>query len=113
MYCYITHAGEKPTIQQLQAFPGPDKKKIRVHEQIGTKYTDLAVFLLGDDTRVKVETFAMKHSQDPDRINLEILSNWLQGLGKQPVTWRTLVQVLRDLDLKSVANDIESGLYSS
>ena len=71
------------------------------------------MFLLGDDTRVKVETLAMKHSQDPDRINLEILSNWLQGLGKQPVTWSTLVQVLRDLDLKSVANDIESGLYSS
>lgn len=106
------HTGEKPTLQQLQAFPGPDKKIIRVHKQIGTKYTDLAVFLLGDDTRMKVKTIAMEHNQDADKINLEILSNWLQGLGKQPVTWSTLVQVLRDLELKSVANDIEGRLHS-
>ena len=49
-----------------------------------------------------------------NNINKEILSKWLQGLGKQPVTWSKLIEVLRDIDLNSLANDIESSeIFSS
>ena len=110
--CYF-YTGDKPALQQLLAFPGQEKK-IEVHEQIGSKYFELGAFLLDDDNGVKVETIAQKCSNNADSINKEILSKWLQGLGKQPVTWSTLIGVLRDIDLKSLANDIESsGIFSS
>ena len=57
---------------------------------------------------------AQKHSNNADSINKEILSKWLQGVGKQPVTWSILIGVLKDIDLNSLANDIEnSGIFSS
>lgn len=85
-------------------------EKIKVHEQIGIKYIDLGVFLLDDTNGVKVEAIALKHNNNAENINKDILSKWLRGMGKQPVTWSTLIEVLRDIDLKSLANDIESGL---
>ena len=45
-------------------------------------------------------------------INMAILKKWLRGEGKQPVTWGTLVQVLKDSDLKSVAKEIEAAISS-
>ena len=105
----LLHIGEKPTLQQLLAFPGPEKK-IKVHEQIGIKYHELGAFLLDDDNGVMTEVIATNHNNNADNINREILSKWLQGLGKQPVTWSTLIEVLRDIDRNDLATDIESGL---
>ena len=51
---------------------------------------------------------AHKHSNDAERINMEILEEWLVGRGKQPVTWATLVEVLRDIELSILADDIEA-----
>ena len=51
---------------------------------------------------------AHKHLNDAERINEEILEKWLVGKGKQPVTWATLVEVLRDIELSVLADDIEA-----
>ena len=110
---HTLYTGEKPTLQQLLVFPGP-QKKIKVHEQIGIKYYELGAFLLDDDTGAIVKAIAQEYSNNADNINKEILSKWLQGMGKQPVTWNTLIEVLRDIDLNSLANDVESsGIFSS
>ena len=51
---------------------------------------------------------AHKHSNDAERINIEVLKQWLTGRGKQPVTWAILVEVLRDIKLSTLADDIEA-----
>ena len=51
---------------------------------------------------------ARKHHYDAEQINIEILQEWLNGRSKQPVTWATLVEVLRDIKLATLANDIEA-----
>ena len=51
---------------------------------------------------------ARKHCNDAEEINKEILREWLTGRGKQPVTWATLVEVLRDIKLTTLASDIEA-----
>ena len=43
-------------------------------------------------------------------IVLKILQRWLEGMGKHPTTWATLIKVLRDVDLSQLANDIEKNL---
>ena len=52
---------------------------------------------------------AHKHLKNAERINTEILQEWLTGRGKQPVTWATLVDVLRDTELSALARDIEAA----
>ena len=51
---------------------------------------------------------AHKHLNDAEEINMEILQKWLSGRGKQPVTWVTLVEVLHDIELSTLASDIET-----
>ena len=53
---------------------------------------------------------AHKHSNDAEQINIEVLTQWLTGRGKQPVTWATLVEVLRDIELSTLAGEIEAVL---
>ena len=44
---------------------------------------------------------------DAEQINMEVLRQWIRGRGKHPVTWRTLTQVLHDIELRTLAGEIE------
>ena len=51
---------------------------------------------------------ARKYQHDAEQINTEIVQEWLTGRGKQPMTWATLVEVLRGVELSTLAGDIEA-----
>jgi len=53
---------------------------------------------------------AHRHMNNAQQINMEILQEWLAGGGKEPVSWRTLIRVLRDVGLNVLAGDIEAAL---
>ena len=55
-----------------------------------------------------MKNMAHQFQNDPEQINEEILRQWLSGKGKQPVTWATLVEVLRDIGLSTLAKDISA-----
>ena len=76
--------------------------------EIGTKYVQFGTFLLDDRNGSRVKIMAHKHLNDAEQINTEILQEWLTGRGKQPVTWATLVEVLRDIELSTLAGEIEA-----
>ena len=81
-------------------------RTFNIAEEIATKYVELSVFLLNDSNGSRAEIMACKHQRDAQRINTEILQEWLTGRGKQPVNWTTLVEVLRDVELSTLAGDI-------
>ena len=45
---------------------------------------------------------------DAEQINMEVLRQWITGRGKHPVTWTTLTQVLHDIELSTLAREIEA-----
>ena len=45
---------------------------------------------------------------DALEINIEIIEEWVCGRGKHPVTWKTLTEVLRDIELNTLAGEIEA-----
>ena len=49
-----------------------------------------------------------KHRGDAEQINMEILEEWVRGRGRQPVSWPTLTEVLRDVELRELASGIEA-----
>ena len=87
-------------------FPGKPTS-FSIPKRIGTKFMQFGILLLNDDMGQWVESIALKHRSDCERINLEILKEWLKGAG-QPVNWRTLVGVLRDIRDEMLARDIEA-----
>ena len=70
-------------------------------------HLQFGVFLLDDRTGARVKSIVQKNHYDAERINTEILMEWLTGSGKQPVTWSTLVDVLRAIQLHELAHHIE------
>ena len=96
---------------------GPEGKVRGNPQQIIEKYLALSRdALLGGD-RVASENFA-QHSEhyarllneaqrEIERINTEILQEWVMGKGKKPVSWGTLTEVLRHIELCALASEIE------
>ena len=100
----------KPKLGELLSFNGK-KKTINVAELVGTKFTELGIFLLNDETGAIVEAMENECNKNAKKINMAIFRKWLQGKeGAQPVAWSTLIYVLREISLGILADDIEGGL---
>lgn len=63
--------------------------------------------LLSDDTGAITDAQFHRNAFD---INSEVLKRWLRGNDLSPVTWETLVGVLKRIDLKELARKIETSL---
>ena len=98
------HQTDRPTLIECIRFRGIRERRINVPQEIGVKYYQFGLLLLENDA---IRSIAHKHREDPERINIEVLEEWVAGRGKHPVTWQTLTQILRDIELCTLAADIE------
>ena len=103
-------AGDRPTLPYLNKFPVKHGKPINIAVQIGINYRTFGTFLLEDDNGAVVSVIERTMNFDPERINGDILMRWIRGQGKKPITWGTLITCLRDLELETLASDIEEAL---
>ena len=104
----IANTGTKPTLPELLKFKCTDGRVVNISVEIVTKYVLFGAFLLDDTTGSRVKIMAHKHLNDAEQINTEILQEWLTEKGKEPVTWTTLIEVLRDIELTALAGEIEA-----
>ena len=91
---------------ELIRFRGRERR-INIPQEISTEYKNFGCLLLEDSTGAKICNIDKTNRGNPEDINSEVLRLWIEGKGKMPVTWRTLVNVLRDVDLTQLADDIE------
>ena len=103
-------ANSKPTLPYLMFFPS-NEGEVDIIGKVGRKYHNFGIVLLNDVDGSQIDTIESKCREDSYRINQDILKIWLKG-GKGPVTWTTLVKVLKTIDLGSLAYTIESSLSS-
>ena len=89
-------------------FTFTDGTVVNILIEIALKFSQFGTFLLDDRSGSRVKIMAYKHRYDAEQINMEIIQERLSGRGKQPVTWDTLVEVLRDIELSTLAGEIEA-----
>ena len=94
-------------MMELLKFSG-QHRTFNIPREIGIKGIRFGIFLLEDETGASVLSMETKHRGDAEKLNFEILQEWLTGRGKQPVTWKTLTNTLRDVGLAVLASDIEA-----
>ena len=92
----------------ILAFPfktGPASivQKMAGHRQV------FGTLLLNDDDGSIVGSIAASN-QSPTEITLAIVSNWIQGNGRKPTTWCTLIDTIRAAGCSTLADDITEGL---
>ena len=68
----------------------------------------MILLLLEDHNGARIRHLAHKHKDDSNEINIEIIKEWVAGKGKHPVTWKTLTEVLRDIELSTLTEEIEA-----
>ena len=82
------------------------QRTINIPQEIGRNYYYFGLHLLDDPNGTRVENIERDY-REIERINTEILREWVTGSGKKPVTWETLTEVLRDIELHALASEIE------
>ena len=107
---YLQPFGDTPTLQKIMAFPMLNGSKINILKKIGVRYNAFGIFLLNDNDGSVTDALQKTCMRDSDEINLKISRKWLQGEGKLPITWVTFLRVLKNIDMKPLAFDIEASL---
>jgi hypothetical protein len=98
---------DTPTLPLLQRFP---KLCINIVERIATKHCQLGISILKDDTGAANDAIEAQYRPDQNRITKAILQKWLEGTGRTPQSWATLITVLREIGLNVLAQEIEDNL---
>lgn len=93
-------------LRECIIFQGKERQ-INIPRQIGATYSLFGIFLLEYSTGARIKAIELNCHGDPERISIEILNEWLCGRGKHPVTRNTLVEVLFDIGLATLAAEIE------
>ena len=88
------------------AFQGRERT-INIPREIGSNYSQFGILLLNDPNGTRVSNIEDKHRGDAVQINTEILREWATGRGKNPVSWKTLTEVLHKIGLSTLASEIE------
>ena len=83
-------------MEELLDFQGKDRK-INLPQEIGSNVLEL---LLQNSAITEVECTG----EGP-----QLFQKWLEGEGKQPVTWGTLIQVLEDAGVLKLAHEIQDA----
>ena len=78
--------------------------------EIQNDYVKFGIQLLQDDNGNIVEGIERMKRGDPGDITIEIFRQWLQGKGRKPITWQTLVECLQNTKLHVAANYIKLAL---
>ena len=102
-----------PTLRLLSSLPiliDGVKKNLNIIQRTMKSCTKLGMLLLVDDNCDIVDSLEEKYHRDPEKIVTAVYKKWISGTGRKPVTWQTLVDVLRDIELNSLAEEIEALL---
>lgn len=100
---------DRPTMLHLLDFPLPSGKRISLAIEI-RNYQDFSIRLLRDDTGNIFGQISDGFGPNPERILKEVFKRWLSGKGKPVKTWKTIIHVLKDVNMLTLAKDLESVL---
>ena len=100
---------DRPTMPTLLDFPLTSGKRISLAVEI-RKHDDFSIQLLQDDKGNILGQIYEGFGPNPERILKEVLQRWLNGRGKPIKTWKTIIQVLKDVKMLTLAESLESEL---
>lgn len=82
---------------------------INIPREVGTKYHNLGAQLLRESFGY-IRSLERELHENAERINCQIFQEWLDGKGRKPTSWATLVGVLNDIEMGELASKIETSL---
>ena len=82
---------------------------MRIRDEAADRWRDLAAQLNFKRGVIKI---IEKDSDGCEDAFDDLISRWLDGAGRQPVVWKTLLSALNDIELQVLAQDVQQVLES-
>ena len=100
----------RPELRELHIL-SRDDKTVRIRDGAASKWKDLAIQLNFQPGTINIiQSDSYYRSEDAFDM---VMSRWLNGGGRHPVTWKTLIRALEDIDLNVLAQDVQQTLEVS
>ena len=106
---FYSDTDARPTLPHILSFPFPSGHA-NIAQKIAQCYEQFGILLLDDADGSAVRSLASMPNQTPEDIMLAILQKWIQGEGRQPISWETLITAVQETGFDTLARDIRSGL---
>ena len=84
-----------------------DDVNINIPREIGCKYLSFGTLLLMDNTMAHILDLEHRFRGNGEQINIHIFQEWLEGKGKRPTTWETLMKVMNDIGMGELSKKLE------
>ena len=84
---------------------------MRIRDGAASKWKDLAIQLNFQPGTINIIQSDSNYRSE-DAFDM-LMTRWLDGGGRQPVTWKTLIHALEDIDLNVLAQDMRQTLEVS
>lgn len=101
----LTH---EPTISELMLLRSPYGKELSIIKQIAADWLTIGHLIMTEATTKVIS----KTYHDSNDCCTEMMTRWLGGKGRQPVTWATLINVLKETKFSVLGHDLEIILLS-
>lgn len=93
-----------PKLHQLD-FLERNGRTVRVIKKIAAAWDEVALCLHFEASNIS--RIERDHHQQSVQASRAVFSEWLEGRGRQPITWQTLIMALKEAELQTVSSDLE------
>ena len=80
---------------------------MKIISTIAAKWEKFGILLDFDETGRILDRIAKDHPSDAERCCTQMMKEWLEGRGRQPATWATLIDLLKDADINDLTQQLE------
>ena len=104
---YITVLDEMPQLHELQRLCRDDVV-VNVIKAVAPFWKKFALYLTMDGNMVEI--WETNHVCQVEDAAMKLFRHWLNGNGRKPISWTTLIRALRENDLPMIATEVEEIL---
>ena len=107
-YIIFTYADTMPLLRHLHLLKSSSGEVVKVKESVCAHWKDVAIHLSFSSGLIHI----IEKKGGPEEAFDDMMTRWLNGAEgtRKPITWRTLLTVLQDIDYGVLANDLQSVL---
>ena len=111
----VFHADDKPKPHHIIRVVGQSGKEVVVRDQLASQWEDLLLqleFEPASSTQHMIRNINRNCRGEVEEACREVLLKWLSGHPSncQPITWRTLIAVIKKMDHSTLACELEQEL---
>jgi hypothetical protein len=103
---FIAVLDEMPRLHQLQRLC-KDSTVVNIIRAVAPSWETFSLYLEMERNMIDIWKRNTDEVEDAAR---KLFGHWLDGKGRKPISWKTLIQALRESDLPIIATEVEAIL---